>query len=300
MTLLILSAADLWLGYEETSKKYLLHNYVLINDGSGSMVGVPDAIPAMLSGNRIFFETLKQSDRKDDERDLVAQVVFSNGAYVVSYFREDYDNLMRKMELTNWTSPPLNMGTDAGSGLWSALQLSLKKNQQNGGHAYTNEEMKFLIARVRGMESELSLNKALEEKTNVIRNELNGYVFIVFTDGMFDLSSSPEFISPTKTIQLCKKLGIKVYVISVGSANGELSELVKSTGGTMMFIKTNNDRKAIAALYKKTAEEELRSTKNFVEQKKRYYYKWFAIPALALLFIWIVLKNTVSRSLTES
>ncbi len=300
ISLLILATADLWMGYSEQSKKYLLHNYVLINDGSGSMMMFKEPIPALLFGNKVFFETLKEADRKDDERDLVAQVIFSNGAYVISYFREDYDNLMRKMELVDWRSSPLGQGTDAGSGFWSALQLVLKKNTYNGGHSYSPEEMKMLMARVRGWEGDLKFNKALEEKTATIKQELTGYVFIVFTDGEFDVGSAPQFISPNKTINLCERLGIKVYIISVGSANIDLQQLVRSTGGDMLFLKTSRDRQAVAALYKKIAERELRSTKNYIEQKKHYYYRWFALPALALLSLWIVLKNTVSRSLTES
>lgn len=300
MSLLILSAADFWMGYQQQSKKYLLHNYVMINDGSGSMLWDPQTIPTLLSGNKVFFETLKELDRKDDERDLVAQVVFSNGSYVVSYFREDYDNLMRKMELVDWRASPLNQGTDAGSGFWSAIQLTLKKNSYNGGHNYSSEEMKMLIAHVRGAEEdEFKLGGKLKEKTAILRDELKGYVFIVFTDGQFDMSPYPEFISPGKTISLCKELGIKVYIISVGSANAELQESIRATGGSMFFIKTSRDSKALAVLYKKIAENESRSTKNFVEQKKHYYYQWFAVPALALLSLWIVLKNTVSRSLTE-
>ncbi len=300
ISLLILSAGDLWIGYSERSKKYLLHNYVLINDGSGSMTMFKETIPALLFGNKTFFDALKESDRKDNERDLVAQIVFSNGAYVISYFREDYDNLMRKMELVDWKTSPLNQGTDAGSGFWSAIQLALKKNVYNGGHNYSPEEMKMLIARSRGWEGDLKLNKALEEKTTIIRQELTGYVFIVFTDGVFDLGSTPQFISPKKTINLCERLGITVYIISVGSANVDLQKLVRATGGDMLFLKTSKDRQAVATLYKKIAERESRSTKNYIEQKKHYYYRWFALPAFTLLSFWIVLKNTVSRSLTES
>ena len=297
ISLLILSAFNFWKGYEKHSQKYLVHNYVLINDGSGSMAGW--GIETLLFGNKVFFETLKTFDRKEDERDLVAQAVFSDGAYVVSYFGDSYDNLYKKMELINWETPPLNGGTDAGSGFWSAIQLVLKKNSYNGGSNYSSEEMSALIARVRGWENELVLTDVLKEKTATLEKELTGYVFIMFTDGSFTVSQGDKFISPRKVLDLCKGLGIKVYIISVGSANVELEKLVESTGGGMFFIESNADHQSLAGIYKKIAEEEGRSTVDFVVKEKRYYYRWFAIPAFALLFFWIVLKNTVSRSLTE-
>ena len=138
-------------------------------------------------------------------------------------------------------------------------------------------------------------------------------VVILLTDG----SNNMGDISPMTSAQIAKSLGIRVYTIGVGT-NG-VARLPMSVGGTTQYINVSSeiDTKTLTDIaaatdgqfYRATNNKELKQiykdidklekTKMNVKKfSKRYEaYQPFAVVALLLLLVEIVLRFTLLRRL---
>ncbi len=138
-------------------------------------------------------------------------------------------------------------------------------------------------------------------------------VIILLTDGI----NNQWRISPQTAAEIAKKLGIKVYTIGVGSKGkapfllktilgdqldyryvpldeGTLKEIAQETGAE--FFRAT-DTEALKTIYQEI--DKMEKTEVKVKEYTEYFelYNWFVLPALALAFVEIVLRNTYLRRL---
>jgi hypothetical protein len=305
--LLILAAADYSFGYKERTKKFLIHNYVLINDGSGSMVdegmsnGVGQSLSVLLKGNDEFLKMLEKLEKSKNERDLVSAIVFSNDPYVVCYFTEDYDFIRKKLNYVDWRKrPELNFGTEIDKAFWVSLKLVLNDNQKKGGSSFTENELIDLETRLKGVNRNLILENVpkLKNKIRQIKKEIIGSVLVAFTDGEIIFDGDSSRLSVPKILLLCRELGVKVYLISVKKIEPDFMKYILATGGHGIILRSLDLEKTVSA-YKEIVKSEAKEFLMVDRRLKKSYSDWLAGGGLALLIIYLVLRNTVSRSLTE-
>ncbi|MFH1759070.1 MAG: vWA domain-containing protein [Patescibacteria group bacterium] len=317
ITLLIMAAADFSIGTQKKFKKYLVHNYILIDDSSGSMTNagghydeekdewvqnkISENIASLIAGNKALLEELKQAPRESNERDLVGVVVFSNDAFVVSYPTSDYDNLAKKIDLVSWNQSPLGGGTEVEDALWVAITMIVKRNGRAGGACFIEGELDSLDRRMKGQAGPLVLTKELERKAGLIAQEINGTAFVIFTDGEFyDYGERADQLSTTKLLQFCQRLGIRVYLISTNIAHTNITLLIRKTGGRVEFIKSVRDTEKLKGIYADIAQQQAHEYVVEDKEEKKSLHLFLGIPGFCLLFLWLLVRNTVSRSLTES
>ncbi len=305
--LIILAAVDYGTGYKESHKKLIIHHYVLINDGSGSMVGDENALGVgkkltiLLKANDHFLKTLENLERPDGSKDFVGMLVFADDAFVVSYFVEDYDFIRQKMFQIDWRIAPLNLGTQTNKAIWASIKLILKNNVESGGDFFSDEELVNLEARFKGSGRRFSLENfyALSNKVSLIKEQIRGSSIIIFTDGIFPIDGKTDFMSVMKLVLFCGEMGIRPYLISVEAAiDPALLNLLKSAGGEGMIV-SSFDLEKINGAYQRIINQQAGEYELIDRYQKKSYADWFAGAGLAGLLICIVLRNTVSRSLTE-
>ena len=93
-------------------------------------------------------------------------------------------------------------------------------------------------------------------------------------------------------------MGIRLYLISVETMDPVLLNYIKSTGGEGIII-NNFDQEKINGAYQKIINQQAGEYKVIDHYQKRSYVDWLAGAGLSLLLIYVVLRNTMSRSLTE-
>ena len=304
--LLILAAADYSSGYVEYYHKDIIHQYILIDDGSGSMIdgaaknGVGKSLKALLAGNEKFLTTLENLKRPDGGKDQIAATIFSNDVFVVSYFTEDYDFIRKKLNQVDWRIRPLNLGTEMDKAIWLGIKMILKRNSESQGTFYSEDEMASLNIRAVGSGRQFDLENlpTLKSKTEKIKNEIKGSALVIFTDGQITFDGHQFRMSVAKLLLFCKSLGIRVYLISVDQIESDLTRYIKETGGDGLIIR-GMDTKKITDAYTNIVNREAGEYIVSDRRQKRSYAEWLAGAGLALLTFYIMLKNTVSRSLTE-
>src|SRR3989344_2789938 len=300
--LIILATVDYAIGYKDSYQKLITHNYVLINDGSGSMVangelnGVGKNLTTLLNANDNFLKTLESIERSDGNRDSVGMLVFSSDPFILSYFVEDYDFIRQKMFQLDWRIPPLNQGTEVNKAIWAGINLILKKNMDLGGSSFSDEELINLELGFRGESRIFSIQKFkfLVERFSLIRQQIKGSSMIIFTDGSFSIDGGEASMSVIKLLLFCKEMDIRVYFISVEPIDSVLINYVKLTGGEVTIVESFN-RERISNAYKKIANQQAGEREIVDPHQKKSYSDLFAGMGLALLTIYVVLKNTVSR-----
>ncbi len=305
--LIVMAAVDYRVGYKESFKKLITHKYVLVNDGSGSMVGddekngVGKKLTTLLKANDLFLKTLENLKRSDSSKDSVSMIVFSDDPFVVSYFVEDYDFIRHKMFQIDWrVRPPLNSGTEMNKAIWASVNLILKKNKESGGSFLSDEEFANLGARLKGSTGAFSLENSYSSssKMPIIKEQISGSSIIAFTDGIFPITGDRNVMSVFKLLSLCRQMGIRFYLISVELIDVELLNYIKLTGGNGIIVSGFNQEK-INNSYQEIINQQAGEYKIIDRHQKRSYAEWFAGTGFALLLIYIVIRNTISRSLTE-
>lgn len=308
---LIVAAADPTSGKKQLQRRYLVHTYLVIDDGSGSMIGyneplgVGDKLSALLAGNKAFLEAVESTPRPPNEKDAVGIILFSSDAFVLAYPESNYDNLWMKLKMINWRDRPLGMGTEINKALWISIQTIIQRNYQAGGVFFTPEELDDLQQRVSGRGRRINLSPALQKKVDLIAKEVVGTSFIIFTDGEFNLDpynyqGADIQLSAAKNMLLCQELGIRVYLIAAKIQNEDVVPLVKATGGRFYFLKKVED----VALLKRAYLDILKQQANeFIiedETVKISHYFWPALVGFGLICLGILARYTISRSLTTS
>lgn len=319
LILLIIAAADPIAGEKRSRHRYLIHTYVIINDGSGSMTFDARApatkgprVESLLAANKAFLETIKTMPRPLDEKDAVGAVLFSGDAFILAYPDINYDNLWLKLNLINWKESPLGLGTELNKALWTAIQMIIRRNQQTGGEFFTAEELKNLQLHLSGSGRTLNLSSSLRKKAELIAEEIKGTSFIIFTDGQFYLEpysysgysgpggSGDSQLSAAKNILFCRQLGIRVYLIAAETLDTAVIPLVKKTGGQFQFLRKMEDVALLRKAYLNILQQQANEFVAEDEAVKVSYYFWPALAGLSLIFLGMLVKNTVSRSLTDS
>lgn len=304
--LLILAAADYGLYYQENWKKTIIHKYVLLDDGSSSMVdatkpkGIGQELTDLLEGNDRFLKALEELKRPDQSRDLVSAMVFSDDPYIVCYLTEDYDFVRKKLSYVDWRQSPLNSGTEIDKAFWVGLKLILKNNYDKGGAFFSEDEFVSLETRLKGQDRILNLDQLPETKRKVeqIKKEIRGSSLVAFTDGFIIFDGDQLRMSVPKILSFLKELGVRAYLISVERISLDFLKYIQATGGRGIIIRSL-DLEKITSAYKEIVDLEAGEFLTINRRLKKSYSHWLAMAGLALLTIYSVLRNTVSRSLTE-
>jgi len=307
---LIIAAADPTSGKKQLQHRYLIHTYLVINDGSGSMIdhihprGVGERINALLAGNKTFLDATEAMSRPSNEKDAVGVILFSSDAFILSYPDTNYDNLWLKLNKINWRNRPLGLGTEINKALWVAIQATIQRNQQVGGESFTSEELADLQHRVSDGGRRLNLSPALQQKIELVAEEVVGTSFIVFTDGEFNLDPYSHYyssqLSAAKNLLLCQRLGIRVYLIAAEIKNQDVIPLIKKTGGSFYYLKKAKDADLLQKAYLDILQQQANELIVEDEEIKISYYLWPAIIGFSLICLGILARYTISRSLTVS
>lgn len=291
---LILAASNITWQTKESVKVFKVHRYVLVNDGSGSMVerdkdnGIGKALNSVLSGNNRLFDFLGK--RKDGSKDLVGAIVFSDDAFTVSNFSDDPEFVKKKLHRIDYREYPLSSGTDIEAGLWAAVEMLLLDN-------IDKDELSYLQVRFYGEGYELKVDDKLQSIVNK-KNNVVGSSIIIFTDGIFNAYGNQKKMSSHKIINFCKLVGIRVYFISLFALDSKISEFCKATGGRGEIV-SGYDQKRLEEIYDDIAKS----------QAKEYSFKEmsvdhslsdiFGLIGLALIVLGLVLHVTLQRNFTE-
>lgn len=241
-----LAAANFVLSMTEKIKVYQVHKYVLVNDGSGSMVdmqkenGVGVALTALISGNEKLLDFLGK--RQDGSKDLVGAVVFSNDAFVVSGLTDDPQFIQQKLRRIDYKLQPLGMGTDIESGLWAALEILLSNN-----NVVKRDDLERLQSRFYGDDRRIKPDDFIESIVSQ-KEKFAGGSIIIFTDGIFNPNGGRNKMSSFRIIDFCRMLGIRVYFISISDLDTQLVSFCKETGGRGDMIK-GYDKNRLEEIY---------------------------------------------------
>ena len=292
---LIIAACSIIRESKELAKVYAVHKYVLVNDGSGSMVnnskenGIGNELIAVLAGNDILLNFLGK--RKDGSKDLVSAIIFSDDAFIVSGLSDDPKFVQKKLKRVDYRMPPLSSGTNIEAGLWGGLEMLLSNND-----LVKQEELDHLQFKFYGkgpLKTDDAVEAIVARKSNFVGNSI-----IIFTDGFFNAEGDRNKMSSFKIIDFCKLIGVRVYFISIGSLNETLIKSCKNTGGRGDVIQ-GYDRKAIERIY----EEIVTSQANeYVLREVAVDHSLsdlFSVFGIVLVYLGLIFRNTVYLNYTE-
>lgn len=243
---LVLAASNIVFQMKETVRVYQVHKYVLVNDGSGSMIdfkkenGIGNELTAVLSGNDKLFDFL--GNRKDGSKDLVGAIVFSDDAFTVAGLTDDPKFVQKKLKRIDYRLSPMARGTDIESGLWAAVEMLLSHNNVVKQSELDRLQLKF-YGRERQVKPDEEVKSIIERKESFL-----GSSIIIFTDGIFNAEGDNRKMSSFKIINFCKLVGIRVYFISIFDLDKGLISFCKDTGGRGDIIK-GYDKKRLEEIY---------------------------------------------------
>ena len=291
-----LAACNFTFKMKEVTQVYLVHKYVLVNDGSGSMVnfqkenGIGKELTAVLSGNKTLLSYLGK--RNDGSKDLVGAIVFADDAYIVSYLVDDPEFVYKKLSRIDYKSPPMAGGTNIESGLWTGIEMIMFHNN------IPQDTLDLLQLKFYGNGAKIKVDKLIEGIISQKDKFIGGSV-IVFTDGLFpNPAGSLHTMSSYKILDFCKLAGIKAYIVSIFELNDMLVKLCKETGGKAEIVK-GYDEARLKVIYEDIVSSQAQEyiTKEQVVDKS--LSTLFGLISFALLFIGIILQKTKQLNFTE-
>lgn len=295
---LIAGAANFVWKTKESSKVNLVHKYVLINDGSGSMVdnnrpnGVGDALTAVLSGNAKLFDFLGK--RNDGSKDLIGAVAFSSDSFIVSYLSDDPDFVHKKLKRIDYRLPPMNQGTYVAAGLWTGLEMILSHDQSISPESLDNLQVKFY-----GQGHNIKHNNTTE---SIVANKANfaGTSLIFFMDGVFFAPDGNKNIMSTyKIINFCKEVGIRVYFISIYQLDQTIIRYCKDTNGRGEIVADGYNKKKLEAIYEDIVTSQAKEYIIKEENVDRSLGTILGSIGLVLVLCGLVLHTTKQLNFTE-
>ena len=295
---LIAGAANFVWKTKESSKVNLVHKYVLINDGSGSMVdnnrpnGVGDALTAVLSGNAKLFDFLGK--RNDGSKDLIGAVAFSSDSFIVSYLSDDPDFVHKKLKRIDYRLPPMNQGTYVAAGLWTGLEMILSHDQSISPESLDNLQVKFY-----GQGHNIKHNNTTE---SIVANKANfaGTSLIFFMDGVFFAPDGNKNIMSTyKIINFCKEMGIRVYFISIYQLDQTIIRYCKDTNGRGEIVADGYNKKKLEAIYEDIVTSQAKEYIIKEENVDRSLGTILGSIGLVLVLCGLVLHTTKQLNFTE-
>lgn len=295
---LVMGACNFVWKTKESFRVSLVHKYVLINDGSGSMVdynkpnGIGKELTSVLSGNAKLFEFLGK--RQDGSKDLVGAVVFSSDSYVVSFLSDDPEFVHKKLKRVDYRLPPMNQGTYVGIGLWTGLEMVLSHDKSISQSDLDHLQLKFYGAGHNIKKD--SVTEALVANKNVFA----GSSLIFFTDGIFDYpEGNPRIMSTYKIINFCKDMGIRVYFISIFQLDPLIIRYCKDSGGRGELITDGYNKKRLEEIYEDIVTSQAKEYTIKEESVDRSLGTILGLIGLALVLCGLVLHNTKQLNFTE-
>jgi hypothetical protein len=261
--------------------KALSRRYVLVNDASGSMVsndlprGVGDRLKAVELGNDYFLKLVKNGD-------LVGASVFSDDFFIICYPTTDVKFVKNRLDSIDYTIPPLSWGTRLDLAVWGGIEMILK--DKNGWDAVKSR-----------MHKTVKDDNIVDEFSK--KNDLSGSSIILFTDGEFYMAEGDDrtVMSMFKLFDLCKKIKVKVFILSVELIDPVISECVVNTGGYTSYLSQafspDEFKKAYESILEMSPVEHVVSER--VERVD--FSKFFAIAGVLFLLIDRLLKMIFFR-----
>lgn len=281
---------------KEVARVFLAHKYVLVNDGSGSMVdntkenGIGKELTSVLSGNDKLFDFLGK--RNDGTKDLVGAIVFSNDAFVVSNLCDDPKLVQKKLKRIDYRAEPMNGGTDIESGLWAGLDVILSYKD-----VIKQDQLNHLQLRCYGVEHQPKLDPMLEAII-AKKESFNGSSIIIFTDGIFDPKGRPDKMSSYKIINFCKLVGIRVYFISIFDLDKDIIRYCKETGGRGDIIKGGYDKRQLEIIYEEIVTSQASEYEVKEQVKDQSFSYIFGTLGLVVVVLGL-LKRSFNLNFTE-
>lgn len=293
---LTLAACNIVWKNTEVVRVYQVHKYVLVNDGSGSMVnaqkenGIGDQLTAVLSGNDKLFDFLGR--RKDGSKDLVGAIVFADDAFTVSGLTDDPRFVQKKLKRIDYRLPPMSGGTDIESGLWAALEMLLSQNNE-----VKQEELDHLQFMFYGGGNDVKKDEMLDSIV-ARKDKFAGSSIIIFTDGIFNAVGDQNKMSSFKIINFCKLLGIRVYFISIFDLNKNLITVCRDTGGRGDVVK-GYDQKRLEQIYEEIATSQANEYTTKEQTVDHSLSDLLGIGGLYLVLLGLFFHNTTQLNFTE-
>lgn len=294
ITWLVVASANFYFAQQTKKKTLLSHNYVLINDASASMLetdkprGIGKQLKSVIEGNKVFLSFLKN---KEDVKDLVGSIVFSNDAYVVSYLVDDPSFVEKKLDAIDYTQPPLAGGTMIDRAAWSGITMILNKNLPRRDD-FISLQMKFY-----GLGDKVKIDNEIQYFIDN-KHKYAGSSLILFTDGIILYPGGAQnFMSVYKLFHFCELLGIRVYFLSVEQIPGFISKYAEATGGFAIIL--GNNLSKIKFIYEDIASEQANEYSIETKEIDTSTAEILAIGALFAMALSFILSNGYSRSFTE-
>lgn len=292
---LILAASNLTWKVVETRKVALVHKYVLVNDGSGSMVnmtkenGIGKELTAVLSGNQRLLSFL--GNRSDGSKDLVGAIVFADDAFTVSNLCDDPNFVYKKLLRIDYRVPPMCQGTNIGAGIWAAIEMSLAGE-------IPQEDLDHLQIKFYGEGHELKKDDLIKSMI-AKKDKFTGTSIIFFTDGIFnDAAGKPKVMSTYKLINFCRDMGIRVYFISIFELDHLIKKYCKDTGGRGEVV-NGYDQNRLEEIYDDVVKSQSQEYVIKEESIDRSFAYWFGLVGLLLVLLGVLLHNTSQLNFTE-
>ena len=295
---LVIGAANFVWKTKESFKVSLVHKYVLINDGSGSMVdnqklnGIGKELTSLMSGNAKLFDFLGK--RNDGSRDLVGAVVFSDDSFVVSYLSDDPEFVHKKLKRIDYRLFPMNQGTNVAAGLWTGLEMVLSHDQTIGLDKLESLQLKFY-----GQGHNIKHDNITE---SIVANKARfaGSSLIFFTDGFFFAPDGNNNIMSTyKIINFCRDMGIRVYFISIFQLDQFIVQYCKDSNGRGEVITDGYNKQKLEAIYEEIVTSQAKEYMVKEEDVDRSLGTILGFIGLALIFCGLILHNTKQLNFTE-
>lgn len=296
LLLLILAASNIVWKTQDIAKVYQVHQYVLVNDGSGSMVnaqkenGIGSELTALISGNDKLFDCLGR--RSDGSKDLVGAVIFSDDAFIVSGLIDDPQFIQKKLRRIDYRLPPLAQGTDIESGLFTAVDMLLSHND-----VVNQDEMYKLQLKLYGQDNKVKVDDFIESLI-AKKDKFTGSSVIIFTDGLFNAVGNQRKMSSFKIIDFCRLVGIRVYFISIFDLDKTLIQFCKNTGGRGEIVK-GYDQKKLEEIYNDIATSQANEYVVKEQNVDRSLADIFGCIGVWLVFCGFMIHMTLQLNFTE-
>ena len=263
--------------YHETAITFQGHEMILSIDTSFSMTG-----EAMEKIRGITKEFIKK--RKND---LIGITIYGTDAALVVL--PTWETQLLEKSIDRIKAHQIGYRTAIGEGILTSLLALLEKDL---GEEYEINGLKKSLNKERGL-GKYALNFAKKvEKKGSMKNK----VIILFTDGIYNVG-----INPVRPLRLAKRLGIRVYVVSV-PASGEtgveyeqavertalLKKGVESTGGKFFAAEDYKEVKQFYEEINRIEKDEIIAEK-VVKKKDLFFFP--TVISIGFLLGMVLIEN---------
>ena len=325
---LALALADATRSYQSSVQELKTHRIFISVDSSSSMTWGSDTPPAGFAGcqknselypridgackalRRLIDDVEKFSRKKGpgEEKDKIGIIQFAANSYVISYPTNDYDLLKEKARQMVWRkegdygyNQHLGIFTNIHLAVWDMFLMAFERNikKDAGGTFISGSDLRELAkSLVPG--KDFTPPKTLKEKLKKIKEEISDAVLIVITDAYVSqinqtLNAGPY--SLRNELKLAAHINLPIYFISTDEFHLEAKKLAVSTGGDFVVIRGGlaNMANIVSDILKKR----FASRVQIKITRRESYAELFALMALIFISTSLLLKQTISRSLTD-